>query len=202
MALTSFSVDGRKGNSVEISRNKPILSHLAVHLLSMLSGRHECLELYLLGTNNFLSLKTTGSIWLSYEAAPPSTTQTPHILCWKSTSNSADLMQHSISILILPLLNRDSAPTQDCISGPWGCCSNVPVPRWALQLSLQCLGSQRFGKRVERRRGEELKCSSKWFGISHCGVLNRPVPLTLSLGSCTQHSPPEPGVDTATGAVS
>lgn len=156
MALTSFSDDGRKGNSVEISRNKPILSHLVVHLLSMLSGKHKCLELYLLGTNNCLNLKTTGSIWLSYETAPPSTTQNPHIFSWKSSSNSANLMQHWISILILPLLRRDPAPTQSCISEPWGCCSDTPVPHWALQLSLQCLGCQIFGKGVEKRRGAEV----------------------------------------------
>lgn len=36
MALISFSDDGRRGNSVEICRNKLILSNLAVHLLCML----------------------------------------------------------------------------------------------------------------------------------------------------------------------
>lgn len=102
MTLTSFSDDGGKGNSVEIIRNKPILSHLAVHLLSVLSGRHKCLQLYLLGTNNFLNLKTPRSIWLSCEAAPPSTTQNPHISGWKSSNSSANLMQHRISILIPP----------------------------------------------------------------------------------------------------
>lgn len=147
MALTSFSDDGRKGNSVEISRNKPILSNLAVLLLSTLSGRHKWLELYLLGMNNLLNLKTTGSIWLSYEAAPPSTMQNPHILCWKSSNNCANLMQHRISILIL--LRRDPAPTQCCISEPWGCCSDTPVPLWAFQL--QCLGCQRFGEGEEER---------------------------------------------------
>lgn len=156
MTLTSFSDDGRKGNSVEIIRNKPILSHLAVHLLSVLSGRHKCLQLHLLGTKNFLNLKTTRSIWLSCEAAPPSTTQNPHISGWKSSNSSANLMQHRISILILPLLRRDPAPTQHCISEPWGCCSDAPVPQWALQLSLQCLWCQGFGEGVEEGSGAEV----------------------------------------------
>lgn len=173
MALTPFSDDGRKGNSVEISRNKPILCHLAVHLLSVLSGRHKCLELYLLGTNNFLNLKTTGSIWLSYEAAPPSTTQNPHILCWKSSSNSANLMQHRISFLILPLLRRDPAPTQSCVSEPWGCSSAtlgtpaLPAMPGVPKIWGRCAGEERgwsapVSDLVFHTGGSKQSCSPPW----------------------------------------
>lgn len=99
-ALVSFSDAGRKGNSVEISRNKPILSHLVVHLLSIVSCGHRSLQWYLPGTNDSLTVKNTGSTWLWHGAAPPGTEQT-HVFC-------AGHSQAILKISMLTPLRRDA----------------------------------------------------------------------------------------------
>lgn len=100
MALVSFSDAGRRGNSVEISRNKPILSHLVVHLLSIVSCRHRSLEWYLPGINGSLNVKNTGSTWLWHGAAAPGTEQT-HVFC-------AGRSQAMLKISMLTPLRRDT----------------------------------------------------------------------------------------------
>lgn len=107
-ALVSFSGAGRRGNSVEISRNKPIFSHLVVHLLSIVSCGHRSLEWYLPGTNDSLNVKNTGSTWLWHSAAPPRTEQT-HVCC----------AGHSQAILKISMLTP-SGETQGAGAGGSG----------------------------------------------------------------------------------